>query len=87
VDSRHCSPRANASKDPVYLENEALTIQELEDCRREEEIPRGSCCRCLNHSTSMGGTRSKVEGGDRHDLEPEGTREDTRHEIYTGSGS
>jgi hypothetical protein len=34
----------------------------------------------------MGGTRSKVEGGDRHDLEPEGTREDTRHEIYTGSG-
>jgi hypothetical protein len=44
-------------------------------------------CRCLNLSTSMGGTRSKVEGGDRHDLEPEGTREDTRHEIYTGSGS
>jgi hypothetical protein len=35
----------------------------------------------------MGGTRSKVEGGDRHDLEPEGTHEDTRHEIYTGSGS
>jgi hypothetical protein len=32
----------------------------------------------------MGGIRSKVEGGDRHDLEPEGTREDTRHEIYTG---
>jgi hypothetical protein len=48
---------------------------------------RGGCCRCLNHSTSMGGTRNKVEGGDRHDLEPEGTREDTRHEIYTGSGS
>jgi hypothetical protein len=44
-------------------------------------------CRCLNLSTSMGGTRSKVEGGDRHDLEPEGTSEDTRHEIYTGSGS
>jgi hypothetical protein len=44
-------------------------------------------CRCLNHSTSMGGTRSKVEGGDHHDLEPEGLREDTRHEIYTGSGS
>jgi hypothetical protein len=35
----------------------------------------------------MGGTRSKVEGGDLHDLEPEGLREDTRHEIYTGSGS
>jgi hypothetical protein len=35
----------------------------------------------------MGGTRSKVEGGDRHDLEPEGAREDTRHKIYTGSGS
>jgi hypothetical protein len=44
-------------------------------------------CRCLNLSTSMGGTRSKIEGGDRHDLEPKGTREDTRHEIYTGSGS
>jgi hypothetical protein len=38
-------------------------------------------------STSMGGTRNKVEGGDRHDLEPEGTREDIRHKIYTGSGS
>jgi hypothetical protein len=47
----------------------------------------GGSCRCLNLSTSMGGTRSKVEGGDRHDLEPEGTSEDTRHEIYTGSGS
>jgi hypothetical protein len=35
----------------------------------------------------MGGTRSKVEGGDCHDLEPEDTREDTRHNIYTGSGS
>jgi hypothetical protein len=46
-----------------------------------------SACQCLNLSTSMGGTRSKVEGGDRHDLEPEGTREDTRHKIYTGSGS
>jgi hypothetical protein len=44
-------------------------------------------CRCLNLLTSMGGTRSKVEGGDRHDLEPEGSREDTRHKIYTGSGS
>jgi hypothetical protein len=47
----------------------------------------GASCRCLNLSTSMGGTRSKVEGEDRHDLEPEGTREDTRHKIYTGSGS
>jgi hypothetical protein len=35
----------------------------------------------------MGGTRSKVEGEDRHDLELEGLRKDTRHEIYTGSGS
>jgi hypothetical protein len=31
----------------------------------------------------LGGTRSEVEGGNRHDLEPEGMREDTRHEIYT----
>jgi hypothetical protein len=44
-------------------------------------------CRCLNLSTSIGGARSKVEGEDRHDLEPEGMREDTRHKIYTGSGS
>jgi hypothetical protein len=44
-------------------------------------------CLCLNLSTSIGGTRSKVEGGDRHALEPEGTREDTKHKIYTGSGS
>jgi hypothetical protein len=43
--------------------------------------------RCLNLSTSMGGTRSKVEGGDLHDLEPEGTCEDTRDKIYTGSSS
>jgi hypothetical protein len=35
----------------------------------------------------MGGTGSKVEGEDRHDLEPEGLREDTRYKIYTGSGS
>jgi hypothetical protein len=26
----------------VHLENESLTIQELEDRRREEKIPRGS---------------------------------------------
>jgi hypothetical protein len=37
--------------------------------------------------TSIGGTRSKVEGGDRHDPELEGMREDTRHKIYTGSSS
>jgi hypothetical protein len=54
---------------------------------RDDGPTVGASCRCLNHSTSMGGTRSKVEGGDRHDLEPEGTRKDTRHKIYTGSGS
>jgi hypothetical protein len=47
----------------------------------------GASCWYLNLSTSMGGTRSKVEGEDRHDLEPEGLRDDTRHKIYTGSGS
>jgi hypothetical protein len=26
----------------VHLENEALTVEELEDCRWEEEVPRGS---------------------------------------------
>jgi hypothetical protein len=35
----------------------------------------------------MEGTRSKVEGEDRRALEPEGLRQDTRHKIYTGSGS
>jgi hypothetical protein len=54
---------------------------------RDDGPTVGASCWCLNHSTSMGGTRSKVESGDRHDLEPEGLREDTRHEIYTGSGS
>jgi hypothetical protein len=52
-----------------------------------ETHSRGGDCRCLNLSTSIGGTRSKVEGGDHHDLEPEGMHEDTRHKIYTGSGS
>jgi hypothetical protein len=55
--------------------------------RRAATKDPGRICRCLNHSTSMGGTRSKVEGEDRHDLEPEGMRENTRHKIYTGSGS
>jgi hypothetical protein len=47
----------------------------------------GASCRCLNLSTSIGGTHSKVKGGDRHYLEPEGIRKNTRHKIYTGSGS
>jgi hypothetical protein len=54
---------------------------------RDDGPTVGASCQCLNLSTSMGGTRSKVEGGDRHDLELEGTHEDTRHKIYTGSGS
>jgi hypothetical protein len=40
----------------------------------------GANCRCLNLSTSIGCTHSKVEGGNRHDLEPEG-------KIYTGSSN
>jgi hypothetical protein len=28
------------------LENEALAVEELEECRLEEEIPRGSRFRC-----------------------------------------
>jgi hypothetical protein len=53
---------------------------------RDDGPTVGASYRCLNLSTSIGGTRSKVEGGDCHDLEPEGTHEDTRHEIYIGSG-
>jgi hypothetical protein len=38
--SRHqCSPRADASKNPLHLEDEAISIQEPEDQCREEEIP------------------------------------------------
>jgi hypothetical protein len=38
---------------------------------RDDGPTVGASCRCLNLLTSMGGTRSKVEGEDRHDLEPE----------------
>jgi hypothetical protein len=54
---------------------------------RDDSPTVGASCQCLNLLTSIGGTRSKVEGGDCHDLEPEGMREDTRHKIYTGLGS
>jgi hypothetical protein len=30
------------SENPVHLENEALVVQELEDCRWKKEIPRRS---------------------------------------------
>jgi hypothetical protein len=50
------------------------------------DLAFGTPCRCLNLSTSIGGTCSKVEGGDRHDLELEGMRKNTGHKIYTGSG-
>jgi hypothetical protein len=35
----------------VHLENEALTIQVLEDHWREEEIPRGSRCQAYTSGT------------------------------------
>jgi hypothetical protein len=54
---------------------------------RDDHPMVGASCQCLNLSTSTGGTSSKVEGEDRHDLEPKGMREDTRHKIYTRSGS
>jgi hypothetical protein len=50
---------------------------------RDDSPTVGASCRCLNLSTSMGGTRSKVEGGDRHDLEPEGTRVSVRNVVPT----
>jgi hypothetical protein len=64
---------------PFFVRSCSLSVDRGDGGRR--------ACRCLNLSTSMGGTYSEVEGGDLHDLEPEGTREDTRHKIYTGSGS
>jgi hypothetical protein len=36
---------ANASENPLHLENEALTMKEHEDRCQEEEIPRGGCWR------------------------------------------
>jgi hypothetical protein len=33
------SPRANASEDPLHLENEAIPIEDHEDRRREKEVP------------------------------------------------
>jgi hypothetical protein len=60
-------------------------LNSLDD--RDDGPTVGASCRCLNLWTSIGGTRNKVEGGDRHDLEPEGMREDTGHKIYTGSSS
>jgi hypothetical protein len=38
-------------------------------------------------ATSIGGTRRRVHSGGSPDLELEGVREDTRHKIYTCSGS
>jgi hypothetical protein len=38
-------------------------------------------------TTSIRGTRQRVDSGGSPDMELEGMREDTRHEIYTGSGS
>jgi hypothetical protein len=65
-----------------------LLMRSFEFADDRDDSPTVSASfRCLNLSTSIGGTRSKVEGGDRHDLEPEGVRKDTRHKICTGSGS
>jgi hypothetical protein len=41
----------------------------------------------LYPATSIRGTRRRVDSGGSPDLELEGMREDTRHDIYTGSGS
>jgi hypothetical protein len=38
-------------------------------------------------ASSIGGTHRRVDCGGSSDLELKGMREDTRHEIYTGSGS
>jgi hypothetical protein len=41
----------------------------------------------LYPATSIGGTCRRVDSGGSLDLELEGMHEDTRHKIYTGSGS
>jgi hypothetical protein len=43
--------------------------------------------RVLYPATSIGDTRQRVDTRASPDLELEGMREDTRHKIYTGSGS
>jgi hypothetical protein len=78
------TPRRESSRNRVDFADEGPPNSPDD---RDDGPTVGANCRCLNLSTFMGGTRSKVEGEDRHDLEPEGTREDTRHKIYTGSGS
>jgi hypothetical protein len=78
------TPRRESSRNRVDFADEGPPNSPDD---RDDGPTVGANCRCLNLSTFMGGTRNKVEGEDRHDLEPEGTREDTRHKIYTGSGS
>jgi hypothetical protein len=46
-----------------------------------------SLCRSFISDNLHRGTRRRVGGGGSPDLELEGMREDTRHKIYTGSGS
>jgi hypothetical protein len=91
VCGNHASSRTLVSKAfrrafywPTALGDAEELVRRCQGC---QYFAKQQHCRCLNLSTSMGGTRSKVEGGDRHDLEPEGTCEDTGHKIYTGSGS
>jgi hypothetical protein len=55
----------------VHLENEALAVQELEDCRREEEILRGSrrirrkvIAVCVSAAPKSQPRVEKVEGED-----------------------
>jgi hypothetical protein len=56
---------------------------ELERKTRFEEASVG----VLYPTTFIGGTRWRVDGGGSPDLKLEGVRKDTRHKIYTGSGS
>jgi hypothetical protein len=51
------------SKDPVHLENEAFAIQELDDCRREKEIPGGS--RWIRRKVNAAGFSSAPESQQR----------------------
>jgi hypothetical protein len=90
IDSALTGARRLASMDPGESTSRLILLTRVPSNSpddRDDGPTVGASCRCLNLSTSMGGTRNKVEGGDRHDREPEGTREDTRHKIYTGSGS
>jgi hypothetical protein len=87
TNSKDETPRTSSRSNSMVIESTDFLGEGPSNSPNDHDDRPTIAPRCLNLSTSIGGTRSKVEGGDRHDLEPEGVHKDTRHKIYTGSGS